>query len=69
MTCLGCNLIEVRPVALDDGRTVCATCPDVGVGKTSEVLERIAARRDAVKRGATAERLRNVPRGRTWGDE
>lgn len=26
--CLGCNYIETAPVQLDDGRTVCATCPD-----------------------------------------
>ena len=28
MTCLGCNNIEVKPVQLVDGRTVCNTCPD-----------------------------------------
>lgn len=28
MTCLGCNLIEVKPVALRDGRVVCNSCPD-----------------------------------------
>lgn len=28
MTCLGCNNIEVKPVKLVDGRTVCNTCED-----------------------------------------
>jgi len=26
--CLGCLYIETAPVVLEDGRTVCATCPD-----------------------------------------
>lgn len=28
MTCLGCNNIEVKPVKLHDGRTVCSSCAD-----------------------------------------
>ncbi len=27
MNCLGCNLIESKPVTLRDGRTVCNACP------------------------------------------
>jgi len=26
--CLDCNYIETAPVVLEDGRVVCATCPD-----------------------------------------
>jgi len=28
MSCLGCNLIELHPVTLNDGRTVCNNCTD-----------------------------------------
>ncbi len=28
MTCLGCELINTKPVTLRDGRVVCNSCPD-----------------------------------------
>ena len=28
MTCLGCNFVEMKPVMLADGRTVCSNCED-----------------------------------------
>ena len=34
--CLGCNYIETYPVVLEDGRTVCATCPLVQLQREGE---------------------------------
>jgi len=34
--CLGCNYIETALVVLEDGRTVCATCPLVELQREGE---------------------------------
>ena len=61
LDCAGCNLIEVQPVALSDGRTVCSSCEDYRAEcEARQLLQKPRQERQAYyglvesKRGKTA---------------
>lgn len=55
--CIGCNLVNIAPITLTDGRTVCSSCPDYRLQcEAKDVLGKPLEARKAYLAGVEAKR-------------